>query len=144
MLCGRSNHSMDAKNRIIIPQSFRAEIGETVYVTVGYDTNLFIMSEAAFNKLAEKVLSVAETSVESREFRRTFFGNAVMCQLDKTGRLILPQLLIDHAGISKEVVMIGIFDKIELWSKEVYDDYCSSKPSETNTVVLEKMASHGV
>ena len=99
MLCGRTYHTMDTKNRIIIPQALRSEMGDVVYVTVGYDNNLFVMSDDTFNKLAEKVLGVAETSVEAREFRRTFFGDAVMCQLDKTGRLILPQLLIVAAII---------------------------------------------
>lgn len=144
MLCGRTYHTMDAKNRITIPQSLRAEIGETVYVTVGYDKNLFIMPCDTFNKLAEKVLAVAETSVESREFRRTFFGDAVMCQLDKTGRLILPPLLIEHANIQKDVVIIGIYDKLEVWSKESYDAYTASKSAESTDNVLEKMALHGV
>lgn len=144
MLCGRTYHTMDTKNRIIIPQALRNEMGDVVYVTVGYDNNLFVMSEDTFNKLAEKVLTVAETSVEAREFRRTFFGDAVMCQLDKTGRLILPQLLIDHAKIQKDVVIIGIFDKLEVWSKEVYDEYVASRSAGTNDSVLEKMAQHGV
>ena len=144
MLCGRTYHSMDTKNRIIIPQALRNEIGETVYVTVGYDNNLFVMSESTFNELAEKVLKVAETSVESREFRRTFFGDATMCQLDKTGRLILPQLLVDHAKIQKDIVIIGIYDKLEVWSKEVYDNYVAGKSASTTDSVLEKMAQHGV
>ena len=144
MLCGRTNHSMDAKNRIIIPQTFRQEIGENVYVTVGYDHNLFIMSSETFEALAKKVLDVPETSVESREFRRTFFGNATMCQLDKTGRLILPQILIDHAKIEKDVVIIGVFDKLEVWAKEAYDEYLASASVNSMDAVLEKMASHGV
>ncbi len=144
MLCGRTNHSMDAKNRIIIPQTFRQEIGENVYVTVGYDHNLFIMSSDTFEALAKKVLDVPETSVESREFRRTFFGNASMCQLDKTGRLILPQILIDHAKIEKDVVIIGVFDKLEVWAKEAYDEYLTSASVNSMDAVLEKMASHGV
>ena len=144
MLCGRTYHTMDTKNRIIIPQALRSEMGDVVYVTVGYDNNLFVMSESTFNKLAEKVLGVAETSVEAREFRRTFFGDAVMCQLDKTGRLILPQLLIDHAGIKKDVVIIGIFDKLEVWSKENYDEYVANRSAGTTDSVLEKMAQHGV
>ncbi|MBP3348118.1 MAG: division/cell wall cluster transcriptional repressor MraZ [Clostridia bacterium] len=144
MLCGRTNHSMDAKNRIIIPQTFRQEIGENVYVTVGYDHNLFIMSSETFEALAKKVLDVPETSVESREFRRTFFGNASMCQLDKTGRLILPQILIDHAKIEKDVVIIGVFDKLEVWAKEAYDEYLASASVNSMDAVLEKMASHGV
>ena len=144
MLCGRTYHTMETKNRIISPQALRNEMGDVVYVTVGYDNNLFVMSEDTFNKLAEKVLTVAETSVEAREFRRTFFGDAVMCQLDKTGRLILPQLLIDHAKIQKDVVIIGIFDKLEVWSKEVYDEYVASRSAGTNDSVLEKMAQHGV
>lgn len=144
MLCGRTYHTMDNKNRITVPQALRAEIGETVYITVGYDKNLFIMPCDTFNKLAEKVLSVPETSVESREFRRDFFGNAVMCQFDKTGRLILPSILIDHAKIQKDVVIIGIYDKLEVWSKESYDAYTSGKSAESTDIVLEKMALHGV
>ncbi len=144
MLCGKSFHSMDAKNRIIIPQQFRGEIGETVYVTVGYDNNLFIMSSDKFSSIAEKVMSVPETSFESREFRRSFFGNATPVELDKTGRLVLPQLLIDHAGIEKEVVIIGVFDKLELWSVQKYNEYIASDPSSMQSNVLEKMAEYGI
>ncbi len=144
MLCGRTYHTMDAKNRIIIPQPLRTEMGEYVYVTVGYDKNLFIIPSDTFNALAQKVINVPETSVESREFRRTFFGNATMCQLDKTGRLILPSILIDHANIQKDVVIIGIYDKLEVWSKENYDAYASGISAESTDSVLEKMALHGV
>ncbi len=144
MLCGTSFHSMDAKNRIIIPQTFRAEMGDSIYVTFGYDNNLFIMSSEKFDSVAQKVLGVPETSAESREFRRLFFGNAVLCELDKTGRLILPPMLINHAHIQKDVVIIGVSDKLELWAKEVYDDYDAQSSQSNMNSVLEKMAEYGI
>ena len=144
MLCGKSFHTMDSKNRIIIPQSYRAEIGDSVYVTIGYDNNLFIMSSENFNELAQKVMSVPETSFESREFRRTFFGNAVLCELDKTGRLVLPQILVSHAKIEKDVVIIGVFDKLEVWAQKQYEEYLSGESSDKTNHVLEKMAEYGI
>lgn len=144
MLCGKSFHTMDAKNRIIIPQTYRAEIGDTVYITVGYDSNLFIISGENFNTLAQKVMSVPETSVESREFRRNFFGNAVPCELDKSGRIVLPQILIKHANIEKDVVIIGVYDKLELWSLQSYEKYTASESETKTNQVLEKMAARGV
>lgn len=144
MLCGKSFHSMDSKNRIIIPQSFRFEIGDSVYVTLGYDSNLFIISKDNFNALAEKVMSVPETSHESRQFKRKFFGNAVLCELDKTGRLILPSILSKQVGIEKEVVIIGVFDKLEVWAKDKYEKYIENDSEESTNAVLEKMASYGI
>ncbi len=144
MLCGKSFHSMDAKNRIIIPQSYRFEIGDSVYVTLGYDSNLFIISKDNFNALAEKVMSVPETSPESRQFKRTFFGNAALCELDKTGRLVLPQFLVDHAQIEKDVVIIGVYDKLELWSQKKYEEYLENETQANKDQVLEKMAQYGI
>ncbi len=144
MLCGTSYHSMDNKNRIIIPQQFRQEMGDTLYVTVGYDRNLFLISKENFEHLAEKVMSVPETSFESREFRRTFFGNATACELDKMGRIVLPQYLISFANIQKDVAVIGVSDKLELWGMEEYNNYISGRTEERKSNMLTAMAGYGV
>ena len=110
MLSGKSFHSLDAKNRLIIPHNHRLELGLALYATVGYDNNLIIMSKAVYEATAEKIAhSSSEFLEENRELRRDFFGNVAYCEIDKAGRILIPQYLLDLAGISKEVAERNLF-----------------------------------
>lgn len=141
MLSGKSFHSLDAKNRLIIPHNHRLELGLALYATVGYDNNLIIMSKAVYEATAEKIAhSSSEFLEENRELRRDFFGNVAYCEIDKAGRILIPQYLLDLAGISKEVVIIGVYDKLEVWSKEAYEQAQAAYTQERKNVVLKKLA----
>ena len=141
MLSGKSFHSLDAKNRLIIPHNHRLELGLALYATVGYDNNLIIMSKAVYEATAEKIAhSSSEFLEENRELRRDFFGNVAYCEIDKAGRILIPQYLLDLAGISKEVVIIGVYDKLEVWSIEAYEQAQAAYTQERKNAVLKKLA----
>ncbi len=141
MLSGKSFHSLDAKNRLIIPHNHRLELGLALYATVGYDNNLIIMSKAVYEATAEKIAhSSSEFLEENRELRRDFFGNVAYCEMDKAGRILIPQFLLDIAGITKDVVIIGIYDKLEVWSKESYEEAQTAYTKERKAAVLKKLA----
>ena len=99
------------------------------------------MSKAVYEATAEKIAhSSSEFLEENRELRRDFFGNVAYCEIDKAGRILIPQYLLDLAGISKEVVIIGVYDKLEVWSKEAYEQAQAAYTQERKNAVLKKLA----
>lgn len=143
MFCGKTYNVLDNKNRLMVPQQFRDELGANVYVTVGYDRNLFLMTAERFNIIAEKLNAMSETREDTRLFKRFFFGNATPCELDKQGRILLPQTLLDEAGIKKEIVIIGISDKLEIWDREIYTNAPNGDSTLSKKEMLAQLSEHG-
>ena len=116
MFMGEYNHSVDAKGRLIVPSKFREQLGNEFVVTKGLDGCLFVYSQEEWieESLREKPL----TSKDARKFMRFFFAGAANCEVDKQGRILLPANLREYAGIDKEVVSVGVFSRVEIWSKE--------------------------
>lgn len=123
MFMGEYQHSLDDKGRLIMPAKFRDELGETFVATRGLDNCLFVYPNGEWRILEEKLKTLPMTSKDARAFVRFFFSGATECEIDKTGRISLPQNLREHAGLEKEVVVIGVSNRIELWSKERWDNY---------------------
>lgn len=123
MFMGEYQHSIDTKGRIIMPARFRDELGEQFVVTKGLDNSLFVYAMEEWRRLEEKLRKLPFTKADARAFARFFFSGAAETGLDKQGRFLLPQLLREHAKINKEVVIIGVSSRIEVWSKEVWEDY---------------------
>lgn len=124
MFLGEYQNSIDAKGRAIIPAKFREELGESFVITKGLETCLFIYPMSQWEKFQEKIADLPLTSKESRAFVRRFFAGAVECGLDKQGRVNIPQHLREHAKIDKELVTIGVNERIEIWAKDSWDSYC--------------------
>ena len=121
MFMGTTYNSIDEKNRVIIPSKLRAELGARCILTKGLDTCLNIYTLASWEKQLEKMAALPEADPKVRAFIRHCCGNAVECELDKQGRIVIPQELKGYAEIDKDLVTIGAMSKIEIWSKEQWN-----------------------
>ena len=123
MLMGEYQHNMDGKGRVIIPAKFRDELGDNFVATRGLDNCLFVYPMQEWSILEEKLSSLPLTSKNARTFARFFFSGATECKLDKQGRMSIPSNLRDYASLKKELVIIGLSSRIELWAKENWNKY---------------------
>ena len=117
MFMGEYNHSIDAKGRLIVPSKFRDQLGSEFVVTKGLDGCLFVYSHEEWQRIEESLREKPLTSKDARKFLRFFFAGAATCEVDKQGRINLPANLREYAGIDKEVVSVGVFSRVEIWSK---------------------------
>ena len=124
MFRGSSFHTIDTKGRFIIPARFRDVIksdgAESVMVS-RMDNCLVGYCLDEWRKLEEKILYMAEKNEYMRRFRRVFIGGAFDCNCDKQGRVLVPPTLRDYAGLTKEIVLVGVLDHFEIWSREKWD-----------------------
>lgn len=123
MLMGEYMHSIDAKGRVILPADFRTELGESFIVTKGLDGCLFIYAQSEWEQLSAKLRQLPLAKTEARAFVRFFFAGARQVELDKQGRFLVPATLRQHASLQKDVVLIGVSSRIEVWSKEAWLKY---------------------
>ena len=121
MFMGEYNHTIDAKGRMIVPSKFREQLGSEFVVTKGLDGCLFVYPNEEWHNIEEKFRNVPLTTKDARKFSRFFFAGAATCEVDKQGRILLPANLRQFAGIEKEVVLIGVGKRAEIWSKERYE-----------------------
>ena len=123
MLMGEFNHSIDDKLRLIIPSKFRDELGEKVIITRGLENCLFIYSEKEWEKVVSKLKSLPFTKKDARSFTRMFLSGATTEEFDKQGRIKITKQLKDYASLTKDCVVIGVNDRLELWSKEKWNAF---------------------
>jgi len=116
MFLGQYQHTLDEKGRITIPARFRDLLADGAYVTQGFDQNLKLQTEPAFEAMAAKVNHLSETNPKIRKLRRLFFASAGRVELDSLGRVLIPQYLRDFAGLNKEAMIVGVGESIEIWS----------------------------
>lgn len=118
MFMGEYNHSIDTKGRLIIPSRFRDELGDEFVVTKGLDGCLFVFPQDEWLTFEEKLKALPLTNKSARQFARFFVAGATPCELDKQGRVLLPGTLREFAGLDKDVVLTGMLNRIEIWSKD--------------------------
>ncbi|KYD13239.1 MAG: transcriptional regulator MraZ [Caldibacillus debilis] len=123
MFMGEYRHSIDAKGRIIIPAKFRENLGDTFVLTRGLDQCLFGYPMDEWKTIEEKIKSLPLTKKDARAFSRFFFSGATECEIDKQGRVNIPSTLIQYAKLEKECVVLGVSNRIEIWSKEIWEEY---------------------
>jgi len=123
MFMGEYQHNIDIKGRMIVPAKFREELGETFVITRGLDQCLFAYPMEEWKLLEEKLKTLPLTKKDARTFTRFFFSGAIECEVDKQGRINIPQNLRTYSVIEKECVVIGVSNRVEIWSKEKWDDY---------------------
>ena len=122
MFMGEYNHTIDAKGRLIIPSKFRELLGEEFVLTKGLDGCLSIYPMDEWNAFEEKLRALPLTNKNARTFTRFFVAGATNCELDKQGRILLPATLREFAGLEKDVVLTGMLNRIEIWSKEKWNE----------------------
>ena len=122
MFIGEYQHTVDAKGRMFVPAKFRDDLGETFIVTLGLDNCLFVFPQEEFDRLKAKLDAVSIANKDARRFARFFFARACECELDKQGRIMLPQNLRTYAGLTKDVTVVGASNRVELWNTADWED----------------------
>ena len=141
MFMGEYNHTIDAKGRLIVPSKFREALGDTFVVTKGLDGCLFVYDNEEWQAFEEKLRSLPITNKEARQFARFFLAGAAEVVVDKQGRILVPNILREFAQISKDVVLIGVASRIEIWSKERFEGMASFEDMDE---IAEHMAQLGL
>lgn len=143
MFMGEYQHSLDDKGRLIIPAKLRDGLGERFIVTRGLDRCLFVYPLAEWQVMEEKMKSLPTTQADARAFVRMFFSGAVECEPDKQGRISLPQHLRDHAQIQRDLYILGVSSRVEIWAAEIWAEY-SQKAEESYEALAEKIIGLGI
>jgi len=125
MFMGEYHHNVDAKGRLIVPAKFREHLGETFILTRGLDQCLFGYPLSEWEIIEEKLKALPLTKKDARAFTRFFFSGATDCELDKQGRINIASPLMQYAKLEKECVILGVSNRIEIWSKSLWEDYFS-------------------
>ena len=123
MFIGEYQHSLDSKNRIIVPAKLREGLGNKFVITKGLDGCLYAYPLEEWKILEDKVKTLPLTNKDARTFVRFFFSGACEVELDKQFRGLIPQNLKEYAKIEKDIVSIGVLSRVEIWSKEMWENY---------------------
>ena len=136
MFIGEYHHSIDEKGRLTIPSKLREDLGEQFILTRGLDGCLFIYPNNEWNNVINKYKELPNIK-EARNFMRFFLSGAVNCELDKQGRINIPSPLIKYSNLLKDCIIIGVNDRLEIWSKENWESFVSE-----NEQSFSDMADH--
>lgn len=123
MFMGEYHHSIDNKGRMIVPAKFREKLGESFILTRGLDQCLFVYPQEEWNILEEKLKTLPLTKKDARAFTRFFFSGATECEVDKQGRINISTPLINYAKLEKDCVVVGVTNRLEIWSKDIWEQY---------------------
>jgi MraZ protein len=121
LFLGEFEHSIDDKSRLAVPARFRPALEDGLYITRGLDRCLVIYDSSSWHAMAERVRSLNPWQVGARRMQRHFFSGAVSAQPDKLGRVVIPQFLRAYAQLDGEVVVVGLSDRVEVWSKNEWE-----------------------
>ena len=123
MFLGQYEHSLDKKSRIIMPSSFREELGDTFVITFGLDKCLFVYPMEEWKKLANSLQGLPLGKKDTRAFKRTLASRALISHFDQQGRVVIAKPLRDYAEIYRSVMIIGVFERIEIWDTTKWQGY---------------------
>lgn len=138
MFTGEFQHGIDEKGRLIMPAKFREALGDMFMVTKGLDNCLFVYPQNEWKTLENKLKNLPFTKKDARAFARFFFSGAAECETDKQGRILISANLREYAQIRKDVVIIGVGTRIEVWAKEIWEEY-SKETEKSYEELAEKM-----
>ena len=123
MFMGEFHHNIDDKGRLIIPSKFRNELKEKFIITRGIEKCIFVYSMEDWNKMLDELKDLSFTRKNFRTFMRILMSGATECELDSNGRINIPSTLINYASIDKECTIIGVKDRLEIWSSEGFESF---------------------
>ena len=127
MFIGEYEHNVDAKGRVIMPAKLREDIGDKFIITKGLDGCLFAYSQTEWANFEEKLKALPLAQKNARNFVRFFLSGAVECDIDKQGRFLIPVNLREHAELDKEIVIIGVGTRLEIWNRDKWQNYSSDE-----------------
>jgi len=143
MFIGEYYHSVDAKGRLIIPAKLRDSLAGKFIMTKGLDHCLFVYTMDEWIPIESKLKTLPLTSKNARAFVRFFFSGATECEIDKQGRVLIPSNLRNHAYLEKEIVIIGVGDRLEIWSQNLWNKY-NEDDDLSYDAIAEQMAELGI
>lgn len=146
MIIGEYEHSLDAKSRLIMPAKLREDIGEKFIITKGLDGCLFGFSKQEWENFEEKLKTLPLTNKNARDFVRFFLSGAIVEELDKQGRFLIPSNLKEYANLDKEIVITGVGTRIEIWDKDKWKQYNSEENLSADQIAenMEKLGALGI
>jgi len=137
MFIGEYNHTIDSKGRVIVPAKFRERLGEEFVVTKGLDGCLFVYPMDEWTVFTDKLKELPLAKKDARQFSRFFLAGAASCEVDKQGRILIPSVLRDFAGLEKDAVLVGVSSRIEIWSKPKWEEI-----SDVDVEDMDNIAEH--
>ena len=143
MFIGEYTLSIDEKGRLSIPAKFRDELQGKAVVTRGLDNSLFLYPTAEWVKVAEKLAALPISKANTRAFARLMLAGAMDCEIDKAGRITLPDYLRDFAKVQKKVVIAGMYNRMEIWGEELWKKY-KANTEKDSTKIAEQLDEIGV
>ncbi|XJS09945.1 division/cell wall cluster transcriptional repressor MraZ [Aerococcaceae bacterium WGS1372] len=139
MLIGEYQHNIDAKGRLIMPSKLRPDLGHSFIITRGLDGCLFGYPMKNWETIEEKLQQLPLAKKDARKFTRFFYSAATEVEIDKQGRINIPQTLIDYAQIDKSCRVIGVSDRIEIWSSERWDEFANDIEEDFEDIAEDMM-----
>jgi MraZ protein len=143
MFIGEYSHNLDEKGRLSVPKKFRSDLSKGAVVTRGLDSCLFLYTRKEWQTLAEKLAALPFAQANARAFARLMLAGAMDVEVDKQGRVMIPEYLRKYAGIAKETVVAGLYNRLELWDASKWNAYKQRTEAESNAIA-EQMANLGV
>lgn len=134
MLIGEYKHKLDDKKRVSLPIKFRQELGKKIVVTRGLDNCLFIYTEKGWKNISEKIGNMGFGQAQKRGFNRYFISGASLIDIDSIGRILIPEYLRDFAKIDGNVVITGVFDRVEVWNEKLWEAYKNKVIKDADTL----------
>ncbi len=143
MLIGEYKHTLDTKKRLSMPSKWRKELGTTLIVTRGLDNCLFVYPQKEWQKITEKIGQLPLGQADTRSFNRFFLSGAVEVEVDSVGRILVPDFLKDFASLETKIVLAGIYDRVEIWAENKWEEYKSRIEGQADQLA-EKLGEIGV
>jgi len=143
MFIGEYHHTLDDKGRLAVPVKFRASLSEGAVITRGLDRSLFLYTRSEWEALATKLAALPMGQADTRAFARLMLAGAMEVEIDKSGRVNVPEYLRNYAGLSKDVVVAGLFNRVEIWDRATWKSY-SARTEEQGNEIAERLNALGV
>lgn len=143
MLIGEYNHSLDPKKRLAIPSKFRKELGDGAVVTRGLDNCLFVFPRSRWDELAGQLAKLPLAQQNARSLARLFLSSAAEVEFDGLGRILIPEPLKRYAGLERDVVVAGVYNRLELWDRKKWQGYQARLEKDSDNIA-EKLGELGV
>lgn len=139
MFMSEYNHTIDAKGRLSIPSKFRNALGKEFVISKGIDSCLYVYANEDWEKFERNLTSLPLIDKDARKFARFFLAGAAQVELDPQGRILVPTHLREYAGLEKDVVLVGVGTRIEIWNKEKWEADCSEIDMDTITASMKDL-----
>lgn len=143
MLLGEYKHNLDSKSRLAIPAKFRSKLSAGAIITRGLDHCLFVFGIKEWENLAQKLISLPLAQANSRAFARLMLAGAMDAKLDAQGRILVPDYLREYAHLKKQVVVAGLYNRMEIWDSENWKQY-KLKTEGASDEIAEKLSELGI